>query len=174
MKTIIFSFFAVLLITGCTPPMEEIDVTKEEVAIMAVLEEELKLFLNRDYNAEAEFVKSADYVRTINNSGNFHNQTVGWDSIFVDLKRFSEQEGWQHTTNLNLEMTDFNIKVYNEVAWAVYNLHNTWEYKGEPYDTKQSRVTFLEKVDGQWKIVLMTTTLLNPCEEEEEDEDDDD
>ena len=74
---------------------------------------------------------------------------------------------------------DFHIKVYDKVAWAVYYVQRTGEFKGEPWDDTSSRVTFLEKVDDNWKIVLMTTTVLNPCEtddvgdDEGDDEDDD-
>jgi hypothetical protein len=41
--------------------------------------------------------------------------------------------------------------------------------KGEKIEMSQSRVYFLEKVEGNWKIVLMTMTSLNPCEPEEDD-----
>jgi len=173
MKTIIFSFFAVCLIAGCTPPKEEIDVAKEEEAIKALIKEEVARFLDRDYTSEADFVKNADYVTTVHNNGNSHNQTVGWDSIFVGLKKFSELDGWQYVTNFKIEQKDFHIKVYDKVAWAVYYVHEYWEYKGEPWDNTNSRVTFLEKVGDNWKIVLLTTTRLNPCETEDEDEDED-
>ena len=42
MKKIILSIFAVLLITGCTPPKEEIDIAKEEEAIKAVIEQAIE------------------------------------------------------------------------------------------------------------------------------------
>jgi hypothetical protein len=170
MKKIIFSIIAVLLITGCTPPKEEIDVAKEEEAIKAALKEEMTHFLNRDYVSEAEYVKKADYVRTIDNTGNFHQETVGWDSVFVYLKRASEQD-WSEVSNYKIEHEDFNIKVYDKIAWAAYKIHGTGEYKKEPFDFTNSRVTFLEKVDENWKIVLMTSTLLNPCKGEAEDND---
>ena len=174
MKKIIFSIFAVLLIAGCTPPKEEIDIAKEEEAIKAVIKEEVARFLDRDYTSEADFLKNADYVTTVHNTGNSHTLTVGWDSIFAGIKKYSELEGWQDVTNFKIEQKDFHIKVYDKVAWAVYYVQHTGEYKGEPWDYTHSRVTFLEKVGDNWKIVLLTTSLLNPCETEDEDEDEDD
>ena len=174
MKTIIFSFFAVFLITGCTPPKEEIDIALEEEAIKVVIKEEVARWADRDYIAEADLIKNVDYFMGIHNNGNSHNVTVGWDSMFVGLKKFSELDGWQYVTNLKVEQKDFNIKVYDKVAWAAYYVHEYWEYKGEPWDNNDSRVTFLEKVGDEWKIVLLTTTRLNPCEIEDEDEDDND
>ena len=176
MKHIIFSFVAVILITGCTPPAEEIDVAKEEEASKAVIKEEVAQFLNRDYISEAEFWKNADYVKSIHNNGNRHNVTAGWDSIFALVKNSSEMDGWQYVTNFNVDQKDFNIKVFDKVAWAVYYVQHTGEYNGKPFDESFSRVTFLEKVGDNWKIVLMTNTALNPCETEDEegDEEDDD
>ena len=174
MKKIIFSLFAVLLIAGCTPPKETIDIAKEEEAIKAVIKEELALWLDQDYIPESDLVKKEDYVRMIQNFGNNHNQTVGWDSVYADLKKSSEGDWWSDLTNMKIEYKDFNIKVYDKVAWAVFYTQGTGEYKGEPYDRTQSRVTFLEKEDDNWKMVLNSITLLNPCETEDEDEDDDD
>ena len=178
MKKIITSFFALLLIAGCTPPKEEIDVAKEEEAIKAVIKEEVAQFLDRDYISEAEFWKNADYVTSVHNMVNSHNLTVGWDSIFVLVKKASEMEGWQHVTNFKVDQKDFNIKVYDKVAWAVYYVQHTGEYEGEPFDNSFSRVTFLEKVGDNWKIVLLTNTRLDPCKtddaEDDQDEDDDD
>ena len=172
MKTIIFSFFAVLLITGCTPPKEEIDVAKEEEAIKAVIEKELALYLDRDYISESDLLVKEDYFMTVSTYGNFHNQTIGWDSVFVQLKKSSERD-WPDVTNHNFECKDYHIKVYDKVAWAVYNTLETADFKGEPVDRTQTRVTFLEKVDDNWKMALNSQTLLDPCEIEDEDEEGD-
>ena len=172
MKKIITSFFAVLLITGCTPPTEEIDVAKEEETIKALIEKEISLFVDRDYNQEMEIFKKADDTRAIN-SGRNHSQRVGWDSLYAGAKRFAELEAWKDVTNFKCECTDFNIKVYDKIAWAVYYTQQTWEYKGEPFDSKTAKITILEKVDDNWKYVLNSNTVVNPCEEEDEDEVDD-
>ena len=172
MKKIILSFFAVLLITGCTPPKEEIDIAKEEEAIKALIKKEVSVYLERDYISQSDIWKKEDYVRKVENFGNTHNQFVGWDSINADHKKDAETD-WSDYTNIKSESKDFNIKVYDKVAWAAFYQHWTFEYKGEPHESTQSRVYFLEKVDENWKIALMTMTELNPCEDEDEDEDED-
>ena len=173
MKKIIISFFAILLITGCTPPTEEIDVAKEEEAIKALIEKEISLHVDRDYDEEMEIFKKADDIMVINNPGRNHNQVVGWDSIYVGNKRYLEHEAWKDVTNYKVECTDFNIKVYDKVAWAVYYTQGSWEYKGEPYDSKVAKITILEKVDDNWKYVLNSNTPVNPCEDEDEDDEGD-
>ena len=173
MKTIIFSFFAVLLITGCTPPKEEIDVAKEEEAIKALINKGQDLWLARDYISESDLFLKEDYYTFVNNNGNNHNQFVGWDSLFVGLKRMAEADGWAYATNMKIECKDFNIKVYDKFAWAVYYVQMTGEYKEEPFEENSVRVAFFEKVDDNWKIALNTITGLNPCETEDEDKDED-
>ena len=118
-------------------------------------------------------MKKADYVRSITNFGNNHKQTVGWDSITAGLKKSSEQD-WSDATNYKFDFKDFNIKVYDKVAWAVYYTRGSGEWKGEPFEFNQTRVTILEKVDDNWKMVLNSITALNPCETEDEDEKEDD
>jgi hypothetical protein len=172
MKKIIFSFFAVLLITGCTPPKEEIDVAKEEEAIKALINKGQNLWLARDISESDLFLKE-DYYTFVANNGNFHNQVVGWDSLLVVIKRSAEADWRSDVTNHKIEVKDFNIKVYDKVAWAVYYVQWTGEYKGEPFDRSSVRTAFLEKVDDNWKIAFNSITALNPCETEDEDDDDD-
>jgi hypothetical protein len=163
--------------TGCSAPVEEIDVAKEEEAIKALIKKELALWADQDYIPESELVKKADYVRMITNFGNNHKQTVGWDSITASLKESSEQD-WSDLSDYKMNFKDFNVKVYDKVAWAVYYTQNTGVWKGEPFDYSQTRVTILEKADDNWKMVLNSITGLNPCEtkdeDEEADEEDDD
>ena len=165
MKQIIFSLFAVLLFAGSAYCQGTIDVAKEEEAIKAMLKKEVDLFWERDFDAESNFWVKEDYFTTVQNNGNFHLQGHGWDTIYTRIKRFSEGDNWQYVSNAKNEFKDFNIKVYDKVAWAVYYLDLTWEYKGEPYDRSSVRVTFLEKVDGNWKMALNAKTILNPCKD---------
>jgi hypothetical protein len=62
------------------------------------------------------------------------------------------------------EARDFNIKIFGQVAWAVY--YQDWgiEMNHPPAVSTQSRVCILEKVDDNWKIALITMTSLDPCQ----------
>ena len=132
-------------------------------SVKRLSKKEVALFWERDYDAESNFWVKEDYFTTVRNNGNFHRQNHGWDTIYAINKRFSEGDNWQGVSNAKNEFRDFNIKVYDKVAWAVYYLDLTWEYKGEPFNQTTSRVTFLEKVDGNWKMALNVKTILNPC-----------
>ena len=171
MKKYLFALFAFSII-ACTSCQENIDFAQEEEAIKNVIQTEVDLWLAQDYITESEFVKQADYVLAVNNNGNFHNQIVGYDSIFALLKESAEMD-WSEFTNSKIECRDFHIKVYDDIAWAVYYAQLTGEWKGEPVDFSDTRVTVLERVDGNWKIVLNSITGLNRCEEDKEDDEDD-
>jgi hypothetical protein len=147
---------------------EKIDIEKEKEAIKSVVREEIALFLAADYIPEANLWKTEDYVRMVRNFGNDRDQIVGWDNIRDLLKHDTEEFSKAGYTNAKGESRDFNIKVYDKLAWAVFYQDWSGELEGETIEGTQSRLYFLEKVDDNWKIVLMTMTNLNPCETEEE------
>jgi hypothetical protein len=159
---IAFSFFA---FASC---QEKTNVAQEEEAIKAVIKQELALYVAQDIK-EAEFYKKADYLRIIYNDGNSHQQTVGWDSLYANVKKIVEFDR-SGASDLKFECKDFHIKVYEDVAWAVYEVPLSWIWKGEPGESSSTKVTFLEKVDGDWKIVLVSQTELDPCENDEDEE----
>ena len=159
---IAFSFFA------CASCQENIDVAKEEAAIKNVIKEEIQCWATQDIQ-EAEFYKKADYLRIIVNNGNFHQHTVGWDSVYALVKEMAEADR-TGLSDLKFECKDFHIKVYEDVAWAVYEVPLSWIWQGEPGEGSSTKVTFLEKVEGNWKIVLHSQTAMNPCPEDEDEE----
>lgn len=181
MKKNIFLFLALLLIICCNRPKEiktltvlpienftKKELEKEEEAIKDAIKKEFDLFWERNTDAESDFWVKEDYMTTVNTSQNSHTHRCGWDSIYANIKRASEHENWQYVSNAKREFTDFQIKVFDNVAWAVYYGHNTWDYKGEPVDGGSwVRVNFLEKVGDNWKIALTATSTINPCEKEE-------
>ena len=130
MKKIIFSFIAVLLITGCTPPTEEIDVANEEEAIKATLKKEISHWWRMELEEESDYWVNKDYMTTVNTAGNNHSQNHGYDSIYANMKRFFEQvedqDQYQYVSNMKQEFKDFNIKVFDNVAWAVYYVYENW------------------------------------------------
>ena len=176
MKKIIISFFALLLIAGCSPPELDksalvilpFDVAEEEEAIKAMLKKEVDLFWSGDLIAESEFWIKEDYLTVVNTGSNNHWQARSYDTIYAVTKSQQDVDWRPDVTDIEIEYTDVHIKIYGSVAWAVYYMRLSSIYKGEPYVGGMSvRTTFLEKVDGKWKIALNHTAGLNPCEKEE-------
>jgi len=167
MKKYLFALIAFSFMASASC-QQKIDVAKEKEAIKNVIKEEIECWAAQDIK-EAEFYKKADYLRIIYNNGNSHEQTVGWDSLYANIKRITELD-WSEGSDIKFECRDFHIKVYEDVAWAVYEVPVSWIYKGEPGGGTSTKVTFLEKVDEDWKIVLNSQTDMNPCQEDEDDE----
>lgn len=166
MKKIIILFFALLLIDGSAFGQKKF--TKEEEAIMAALEKEVDRFWHGDLIAESEFWVKEDYFTTVGTSANSHGQARSYDTIYAATKSAQDVDWRPDVTDIKTEYTDVHIKIYGNVAWAVYYMRNSTIYKGEPWVGGISvRTTFLEKVDGKWKIALNHTSELNPCKNEE-------
>jgi hypothetical protein len=162
MRKHLFVLIALSILAG-TSCQEKIDIIKEEEAIKALIREEIAHDHDRDYIRGSETWKQENYVRMIKHSGNWHDQIVGWENILAELKKKSEVP---FPVNLDIsgEARDFNIKIFGQVAWAVY--YQDWgiEMNHPPAVSTQSRVCILEKVDDNWKIALMTMTSLDPCQ----------
>ena len=169
MKKYLIALIAFSFLAGASC-QQKIDVPNEEEAIKAVIKQEIALWLDQDYIPESDFVRKVDYAIVINNNGNNHELIVGWEGILAKIKESSEGD-WSELSNGKIECRDFHIKVYGDVAWAVYYEQLTGEWKGEPFDITHTKVTILEKVDGNWKLVLNSITRLDPCETEDDEDD---
>ena len=80
---------------------------------------------------------------------------------------FSEGLKNHQGTFLKFENTDYKIKVYPESAWAVYD-QNWYNNEGELVRLNIN-VRFLEKVQGKWKIVYVSTINTTSYDEEIEE-----
>jgi len=161
MKTIIFSIFALLLIAGCTPPKEEVDITKEEEAIKAVIENATAAWVARNLEGlAAASVTDKTFIRLVANKEGY-DYAIGWEdraSSANEIFKNNPEPGTNKFVN-----TNYKIKVYPKSD-------NEGEFSGMSIN-----VRFLEKVDGEWKItylsVVGTTSYEEEVEEEDEDED---
>ena len=169
MKKIIYSILALLLITGCSSCEEKIDIEKEKRAIKAVIKEETVSFVARDYDRlVANYVQDESNIRlTASKSG--YKYYVGWEELSSRFKKYFENNTepgiWKQTR------TNYKIKVYKESAWAVFEnegYHSAGrftELTGKGID-----VRFLEKVNGEWKIVYLSHVYTASYEDDEEGE----
>jgi len=165
MKMYLFVLFALILLAG-NSCQEKIDIEKEKAAIIAVIEEETNAYLARDYDRLA-----ATYVQDETNidlragkSG--YGYGVGWEEIGSAFKEAidnsPEPDGSKEVK------TNYKIKVYQESAWAVFD-NEGYNSEGE-LTNKSIHVEFLEKVNGEWKIVYFSMVSTSSWEDEVETE----
>ena len=152
MKTIIFSFFAVLLITGCTPPKEEIDVEADEQALIKLTAEEW------DMNAKAGNLKNVDHYTDdairIDNGGIYE----GKEAIGKLLQSYNEN------TFLFLENKVEKIWISGDLATVRGSFLGSFILKesGDTLNLKGAWVDVCERQsDGSWRMVLTIGTDLN-------------
>ncbi len=169
MKKIIFSFLAVLVIPCCTPPQEEIDVAKEQEAIIAVIEEETDAFLNRDFDRlAATNVQDETNIRLAASESDY-SYFVGWEQLSSAYKEFFRDN--PESDSGKYVKTNHHIKVYEESAWDIFD-EIRYDAEGE-VSWKSIGVRFLEKVEGEWKIIYLSQVNTSSYEDEGEEEDDD-
>jgi ketosteroid isomerase-like protein len=149
MKKIIFSLFAVLLIAGCTPPKEEIDIAKEEEAIKQVVQATLDAIKAESYDAIAATWVHAPYV--------VRKDMVGWDSVSVFFQE-SLKEWFDGPENNQISVftaSNFDIYINGNFASVFHDerLERIWD--GEEM-TSDSRVhKYFEKIEGEWKVITL-------------------
>lgn len=165
MKKYVLTLFALILLAG-TSCQEKIDIEKEKAAIIAVIEEETNAYYDNDFDRLA-----ATYVQDETNidlragkSG--YGYGVGWEEIGSAFKEAIENS--PEPDGSKEVKTNYKIKVYKESAWAVFD-NEVLNSEGESIG-KNVHVEFLEKVNGEWKIVYMSIVFTSTYEDEGETE----
>lgn len=127
------------------------DLDAEKGAIIELLERQTRLFWVGDYDSYVQVWAHEPYVVRMAPNG---QQTVGWNAV-SDIYR-----DWIGTTrrpvqDYTLTTSDWHIHVNGSAAWAINNQHETGTVEGESFARDVWNVRFLEKTDGQWKVVLI-------------------
>jgi len=149
MKKILSSFFAVLFITGCSPPVEEIDVAKEEEAIKKVLYEEGATFIALDMESLSALHVQDESDTRLSGSKVYS----GWDEIEILFQSYFKRNKADSTfENARNEKENIILKVTGNNAWVICDNIWKWEAKGEPQTMQNIQISFLEKIDGDWKF----------------------
>jgi len=164
MKKYLLTLFAIILLAG-TSCQESIDIAKEKEAIKAVIEEETNSWYARDFDRYAAiFVQDETFIN-LRASKSGYGYNVGWEEWASPIK-----EGFTNADPVknNEVKKNYKIKVYKDCAWAVFDdegYNNEGEFTG-----KSIGVNFLEKVDGEWKIVYLSRVGTTSYEDEGDDE----
>jgi hypothetical protein len=144
----------ILIFSAC---QEKIDIDKEKLAIINVLNEESQAYLDRNYELIASYwMQDESTSRLFVDSTGYY--FINWETISKDLKTELENDSiWLAAKDLKYEKSDFNINVFPDCAWATYNEKFTGIYKDEPFKSDAIHLTVLEKKEGQWKIACFVS-----------------
>ena len=167
MKKYLWTLFALILLAG-TSCLEKIDIEQEKEAIMAVIQEEGDAAAAMDM--ERLFaVHVQDSLDTRLQLGE-NNYTIyaGWDEIKSLFESWTEMDrtGYENPKNFKENVI---LKVIDDCAWLICDNIWKWNYEGEPGGFDNIQITFLEKIEGEWKISF-TAFVTKPEPEEEVEE----
>ncbi len=145
---------------------ETIDIEKEKEAIKAVIEEESNAYYARDFDRWAATCLQDETLVRIGATKSMYGYFTGWEESSQAMKEAFESNP-EPVKNPEVK-TNYKIKVYEDCAWAVFD-NESFNDEGESVN-KSIHVEFLEKIEGDWKIVYLSIINTSSYDEAEEDE----
>ena len=150
------SFLCYPLLTGVISCSGPVDLKVEEDTIRAVIEEEKDGYLTRDVERIRKTWIQDSNSRKIFLSERGVTYLNGWEMVDNDHIRASESEMWDNVEDLGVEFSDYEYNITGNTAVVFFN--SAWSgicYERE-LDYVQKRILHLVKVNGNWKLDLMT------------------
>jgi len=158
---LIFTFSIVFILTRCSEVKkdnqdievsEPINSEKEKKAILGTLNNETKAAFQRDYDAWKEnWVHNSNITKIyIDFPDSTFSESVGWNEISQYVKTFIEEHPEPEPVPKLLDNID--VRLYGNGAWVTYEQKDA--LRGLKRETR-----LMEKVNGEWKIAGMQTTI---------------
>ena len=145
-KLILTSLFGLLMIFTAAFAGDE------NKAISETINNEVKAYLNKDYDTWAGYWVHEPYVsQTFVRAGSL-NITSSWDSLAASVKE-SYKDGM--TNNLHIEKGNYDIHVSGDMALVYAKEKVSLDFMGKNRKYDQVSTNVLKKVDGKWKFVSM-------------------
>ena len=149
MKKIILLLIVVTLCFAC---QKQIDTEHEKESVISVIENETNSFHARDFDQQIKSFKQDEGLTILSASSNTYYNVIGWEEISKIYKQIHEDDPVPSKERIKFE--NYRIKVYQESALAYFDEQILSE-EGKLL-RKYINVRFLEKVDGECKIVYLS------------------
>ena len=128
---------------------ENIDIEKERTAILEVIHKEGEVFANYDMES-----LSALHVQDKSDTRLAGTQVYkGWSDIKKLLESYIEVNKQDTvSTNVRNEKENIILKVTGNTAWLICDNIWKWETNGQLQSAKNIQISFLEKINDEWKF----------------------
>jgi len=148
MKKYLGTLIAIILLTSVSC-QEKTDIEKEKTAILKMLDDEIKLFIAGDKEGLST-IHVQDVLDTRFDGTKIYS---GWSEIETLLQGYIERNK-NDTISKNVRNVKENIilKVTGNTAWLICDNIWKWEENGESKEAGNYQISFLEKINGQWKF----------------------
>ncbi|MEL7222497.1 MAG: nuclear transport factor 2 family protein [Bacteroidota bacterium] len=123
-----------------------------KAAILETLNNETKAALQRDYEAWKDKWVQEDYVTKtyMQFTDSTMTETLGWEAVSSFVKTYIEEH--PEPAPLPAPLEDIDVRLYGSGAWVSYE-------QNDPQYGLKRETRLMEKVDGQWKIAGMHTSI---------------
>jgi len=130
------------------------DFGKEGEAIKAVFEAEKAAYFDRNPIGMGEsWVKEPTSMK-IWLSPKGLTKIMGWDKIDASIREETADDSWDRK-KVTATFSNYQIDVMGDSAWVVCDTDWSGIYKDRPMKLRQSRISVLKKINGQWKFALV-------------------
>lgn len=151
MKIFVGTILTILIVAGSSC-QQTVNVEKEKEAILAVLQEEGDALRAKDKD-RLFALHVQDELETRLELGEYgFNTFKGWDEVGGLLGDVVSGKGPLIGEDAVNRIENMIIKVTGNTAWLTYDNYWEWTNEGEQGGYSNIRVTFLEKIKGEWKI----------------------
>ena len=147
-------FLVLLAALGLVACEQKVDVAAEEEAIKAVNQKQLEAYRTADYVGEAATWANEPYI--IHAGLSDDRIIIGWDSLSVFYKdSFNTRKQGSGYDFRQATGSNYDIYLHGNIAVISYDQHSEGVWDGEEFSTDIRQIKYLEKIDGEWKIVAV-------------------
>ena len=128
---------------------------KEESAIKAVIEGEIKASFAGDYNTWTSFFVQEPYLVWMQASKEMNVCWKGWQEVSTNVKNAFKPE--RKGSIIHNGNSDYTIRFYNNGAFVTFKCKFTTISNGQSNQFESTEARLLENQSGKWGIAYLST-----------------
>lgn len=154
-----------MMVVSCD---KKVDVAAEEEAIKALIINETNAFLTQDLVGSLSSYADDPTTIYISIGSNGYKEYVGYERIKSYFQKSAETD-WSDYSDFKVARSNWHFKVCGTNAMVHFDQRMTWNMNGEPMETHSKELRMLEKLKGEWKIMMTEWVDMAFFEEEVEE-----
>ncbi len=167
MKKSILAWFILPLLGIFSCQEKPVDLNAEKAAILETIQKESEYARDGKFQEFTDLYVHDDYNTRITTMNDTLVITKGWANIY-DLMEYIQERDSTEFHSIAISKENPIVKVTGNTAWVTCD--NIWKgiYQGQEVYSNSIQITFLEKVEGKWKISFSAWVQKPGAEEPEE------
>lgn len=143
------AFMLMFLLSNCK---HKVDADTEKEAIKTVINSETQAWIDKNPEKMKEFyIHDASQTR-VNIQDSVYTISTGWGKRSIAIDTLAKYADWVGVDEFRVEKEFLEIKVMEDVAWAILKETQNMTYNGSPATSVAIIHVVLEKVKEDWKI----------------------